>query len=463
MLFQGERIQIVNSTIKKKKKRGMNAGQMIVFSFLAMIFLGTGLLMLPVSLAEGAKPDFLTAVFTATSCTCVTGLVVVESGTHFSVFGQIVLLLLIQIGGLGFMTMAMLLFVTLGKKISLKERMIIKEAMNADSLQGMIPVLLMTCRLSFCIELIGAGLLATRFIPVFGWGKGIFYSVFHSVSAFCNAGFDIFGNGDSIAAFGSDPMVMSTLMGLILLGGLGFPVLADLLGKWRDQRRLTLHSKVVLFMTGILLSFGILLLLLLEAKSTQTLGRYSGFAKILNATFESVTLRTAGFASFNQNGLTTASKVICAIFMFIGASPASTGGGIKTTTMASVLLIVFSASRGNDSLRIFGRRLDRATVLRAVSIFVIALMVVVVLTLGLTYLEPAISFENLLFEASSALGTVGLTTGITPELRDASKGLLIIAMFIGRVGPLSLTLALAGRMNKNKVRIEYPEDRIIVG
>lgn len=452
---------------KKRQLTGsVSAGQIIVFSFVAVIMLGTILLMLPISLAPGEQPDFMTALFTATSCTCVTGLVVVESGLHYSLFGQIVLITLIQIGGLGFMTLVMLLAVILGKRISLRDRLMIRETMSASSLQGMIPVLRDACRLTFTCELGGALLLTTRFIPKFGWLKGIWYSVFHAVSAFCNAGFDVLGRGDSVSSLNGDPIVMLTLMALIVLGGLGFPVIMDVI-RTRRFSRLTLHSRVVLLMTALLLSIGFFFTLAFEAGNPATLGPMPWWKKILNAAFQTVTLRTAGFASFSQDGLTPLNKLVSSAMMFIGASPASTGGGIKTTVMACTLTLIVSAVKGSKSSVIRGRRLAQDLIYRAAAIFLIAFGAVIALTLCLTALEPmgtpGFSVENVLYEACSALGTAGLTTGITPRISTAGRLLLILAMFMGRVGPLTLTLSFTGKQNKNKVRIEYPEDHIIVG
>lgn len=426
--------------------------------------------MLPISLAPGKMPDLLTALFTATSCTCVTGLVVVETGTHFSLFGQVVILLLIQIGGLGFMTLTTLLFIALGKKITLRDRMIIQESFNAEGLQGLLKLILRVCRMVLVMELGGAVLLSTRFIPLFGWGKGAYYSLFHSVSAFCNAGFDVLGQGDSIMSLNRDPVIMITLMLLIILGGIGFPVIMDLI-KTRRFSRLELHTKVVLLVTGVLLIGGFIFFFAFEIGNPATLGdpTMTWGDKLINSMFQSVTVRTAGFASIAQGNLTAGSKLFACVLMFIGASPSSTGGGIKTTTFACVLLVIVAALKGKTSIHVLGRRLPLSLVFRAVAIFMIALMALAALALGMTVLEPVganplFTTENVIYEAVSALGTSGLTTGITPYLTVSSKLLLIAAMFMGRVGPLSLTLALSRRLSRtSKLHIEYPEDHIIVG
>lgn len=444
--------------------------QIIVLGFALVIVAGAALLMLPISLAPGKQPNLLEAFFTATSCVCVTGLVVVETGEHFSLFGQIVVITLIQIGGLGFMTLATLLLMALGKRITLKERMIIQESLNADGLQGLVRLIRQICAMVMIIELAGAVLLATRMIPRFGLGRGIFYSIFHSISAFCNAGFDVLGNGDSIVSLNGDPVVMFTLMALIVLGGLGFPVILDILKKRRFSK-LTLHSKVVLVMTAVLLGSGFLFFLASELGNPQSLGApaMSWPKKLMNALFQSVTVRTAGFAALDQNALTPDGKVISSFLMFLGASPSSTGGGVKTTTFACVILVVIAALKGKTSVSVFKRRLEMSLVLRAIAIFAVALCAAAALTLALTALEPVgieprFTLENLLFEATSALGTVGLSAGVTPLLSVGSKLLLMIAMFAGRVGPLTLTLALSRRLSRSsKVHIEYPEDRIIVG
>ena len=400
--------------------------QIIVLGFALVIVVGAALLMLPISLAPGKQPNLLEAFFTATSCVCVTGLVVVETGEHFSLFGQIVIIALIQIGGLGFMTLATLLLMALGRRITLKERMIIQESLNADGLQGLVRLIRQICAMVFII--------------------------------------------DSIVSLNGDPVIMFTLMALIVLGGLGFPVILDILKK-RRFCKLTLHSKVVLVMTALLLGSGFLFFLISELGNPQSLGdpAMSWPKKLMNALFQSVTVRTAGFASLDQNALTPDGKVISSFLMFLGASPSSTGGGVKTTTFACVILVVIAALKGKTSVSLFKRRLDMGVVLRAIAIFAVALCAAAALTLGLTALEPVgveprFTLENLLFEATSALGTVGLSAGVTPLLSVGSKLLLMAGMFAGRVGPLTLTLALSRRLSRSsKVHIEYPEDRIIVG
>jgi len=456
--------------LEKVRRFKPSPTQLIVLSFALVICAGTLLLMLPVSLAPGQHPDLMTALFTATSCTCVTGLVVVETGMHFSLFGQLVILLLIQIGGLGFMTLTTLLLIAFGKKITLRDRMIIQESFNAEGLQGLLKLILRVCRMVLVMEFGGALVLSVRMVPRFGWGRGLYYSLFHSVSAFCNAGFDVLGQGDSIRSLNNDPVVMITLMLLVVLGGLGFPVIMDLMNQ-KKFSRLELHTKVVLLVTGVLLLGGFVLFFAFEVGNPATLGDTNMLwrDKLINALFQSVTVRTAGFASFAQGDMAAGSKLLSVALMFIGASPTSTGGGIKTTTFACVLLVIVAALRGKTSIHVFGRRLPLALVLRAMAIFMIALIVLAALVLGMTVLEPTegngmFATENIIYEAASALGTAGLTTGITPYLTIPSKLLLVLAMFMGRVGPLSLTLALSRRLNRSsKLRIEYPEDHIIVG
>ena len=436
--------------------------------FLALILLGGLLLSLPIASATGKSIGLFNSFFTATSAVCVTGLVTVDTGTTLSLFGQIVLLLLIQTGGLGFMIFATLVMVLLGRRISLKNRVMIRESMSAATLSGLIRLSLWYGGMALCIELAGAALLSLRFVPLYGWGKGLYYSLFHAVSAFCNAGFDLFGHFSSLTGFIHDPLVVLTVSMLILLGGLGFSVMFECIHCHHDFRRLSLHAKLVLTVSLGLLVVGTLGFLLLERSNPATLGAegMSFGDKLLNAFFQSVTLRTAGFNTIDLGAMRESSKLWSVILMFIGASPASTGGGIKTTTFFVVMLSVIATVRQRQDYNYHHRRLAEGLVKRALALATLALSLVIMDTVVISAIEywsgGQENMVDILFEVVSAFGTVGLSTGITAGLHDVAKFMLIITMFCGRVGLLTVSMALSGGGNKASA-VRYPEDRMMVG
>jgi len=449
-------------------QRTIRPERIMALGFLCMILVGTMLLALPISTVSHHSLGFHKSLFTATSAVCVTGLVVTDTGTTFSIFGKIVILLLIQIGGLGFMIFATLVMVALGRRISLRNRVLIRESMNMTNLSGLVRLSKWFSMLALLIELGGALLLSIRFIPRFGLEKGILYSVFHAVSAFCNAGFDLFGHYESLAQFQRDPTVLLTLTMLIVLGGLGFSVLTEFLHFRFHFNKYSLHTKLVLVITALLLGLGMVLMLALEWDNPQTLGNEAlGIGdRLVNALFQSTTLRTAGFATVDQARLTDSSKLISVIFMFIGASPASTGGGVKTTTMSVVALLIVSVIRGRDSVNVFGKQLPTNTVKRALTIVVISLGIVLVCTCALSISERATgkNMLDLVFEATSAFATVGLSATGTQTLNGFSQSLLIPIMYFGRVGPLTMAFALASRMDNNpRNRMHFPEEKIMIG
>ena len=448
--------------------RTIRPERVMALGFLLVILTGALLLTLPIAANDNRSVGFHNALFTATSAVCVTGLIVVDTADAYTFFGQVVIISLIQIGGLGFMVFATLLMIALGRRISLKNRVLIRESMGANNLSGLVRLSKWFALLAIIIELLGACILSIRFIPMVGVQKGIWYSLFHAISSFCNAGFDILGGFRSLTNFQHDPLVLLTIAGLIILGGMGFAVLTELLQSRFRFHKLTLHSKLVVCGTVGLLVGGTLLILVLEWGNPGTLGEPSlGVGdKVLNAFFQSTTLRTAGYASVNQALLTDSSKLISVILMFIGASPASTGGGVKTTTMGVVMLLVLSVVRGRDTVGIFGKQLSIATVRRALTIVVISLGIVLVCTMALSISEHGTGKDiiDLVFEATSAFGTVGVTSVNTPTLNQFSQALLIPVMFFGRVGPLTLALALASKLENNpKNRIHYPEEKIMIG
>lgn len=441
--------------------------QILALGFAAVILIGGLLLMLPISSANGASTPFVDCLFTSTSAVCVTGLVTVDTGTHWSIFGQIVIMLLIQTGGLGFMTFATFFMFLFGKRISLRERLIMQEAYNAFNIQGMVKLMLYVLGITLTIEGIGALILSTKFIPDFGWKRGIYFSIFHAVSAFCNAGFDLLGpysgKFSNLTSYANSATVSLTIGGLIVTGGLGFAVITELIHT-RNIRRLSLHSKVVLTVTSILILTGAILFFLLENGNPKTMGTMTIKGKILSSIFASITPRTAGFNTISTSDMTIGGKFLTTILMFIGASPGSTGGGIKTSTAALLFMTVISVIKGREDTEIFQRKINKSLVYRAVTITLISFALVVLVTLVLSITQKGyFNFIDFLYESTSAFGTVGLSLGLTPKLTAIGKVAIILTMYAGRVGPLTLTLAFARRQQTASNAIKYPEDKILVG
>lgn len=435
----------------------LNPPRVLALGFLGLIFVGGLLLNLPLASANNQSIGWLDAFFTSASAVCVTGLVVVNTAEHWSIFGQVIILLLIQIGGLGIMTMATIAALLLGKKISLKERLIIKEQMNLETLTGLVKLTLYVTMATFTIEAIGAIILSFKFIPQFGMVKGIWFSVFHSISAFCNAGFDIIGN--SFMSYTDSPLTIITLSVLIIIGGTGFAVLHDLVTN-RKWNRLTLHTKLVMTMSASLLVLGAAFIFVLEYSNSETLGQMSLWQKTYSSFFASVVPRTAGFNSIDVAAMRESSVFLTIILMFIGGSPGSTAGGVKTATIGVVLMATISIIRGQKDIEIYERRLNPETILKSLAIVTVGMGMVVFISFLLT-ISHSINFLDLLFEATSAFATVGLTRGITPELSSFGKFVIMGTMYAGRVGPL--TMAFAVGYNKKHKRFRYSEGHIIVG
>ena len=447
-------------------KRSIRPERVLSLGFLSLIIIGTILLSLPIASVTKQSIGLHNALFTATSSVCVTGLIVLDTGTAFTLFGRTVVLLLIQIGGLGLMIFATLVMIALGRRISLRNRVLIRESMNTTSLSGLIRLIKWFTIMAFSFELLGAIVLSFRFIPKYGLLKGIENSVFHSVSAFCNAGFDLFGGFKSIADFAGDPLVVLTMAVLTILGGLGFFVILEMYQNRLRFKKFSLHTKLVLIVTATLLLLGLILTVTIEWDNPATLGNMTFSQKLLNGFFQSVTMRTAGFSTINQSLLTDSSKLIAVIFMFIGASPASTGGGVKTTTIAVLVFVVFSIVRAHDSVVVFGKQIPVNVFKRALTIVLISVFIVIVCACALSLAErnTGMPMIDLIFEATSAFGTVGLSTAGTPQLSVFSQILLIPVMFFGRVGPLTLAFALANRLEHNaKNRLHYPEEKPMIG
>lgn len=440
----------------------VNATRLLPLGFLAVVLFGALLLTLPAATADGGSIGFFTALFTATSAVCVTGLSIVETGIVFSLFGQIVILFLIQIGGLGFVAIITLLSVALGRRITLKERMLIKEAMNENNIGGMVSLILWVIKMTFACEFAGAALLSIRFIGDFGPLKGIYYAVFHSISAFCNAGFDVLGEGVSVSRYAADPLVSLTLSALVIIGGLGFGVINDIV-RVRRFSRLRLHTKLVIVVTSILLASGMLITLALEWDNPATLGAMNIPQKLLAAFFQSMTFRTAGFFTVSQQALEPATKLVGTILMFMGAAPASTGGGMKITTVAVLVLLTASIIRGRKEATVFRRTVPLDIIRRAIAICMTGLAMLLLGTLLISAMHPETALIDVLFECVSALCTVGLSAAGTANFCAAAQFVIIILMFIGRVGPLTMTLAVGMRQSSAVSSLRLPEENVTIG
>ncbi|OMC68146.1 Trk family potassium uptake protein [Paenibacillus odorifer] len=433
--------------------------QILVLGFASIILIGALLLMLPISSTSGNSVEFIDALFTSTSATCVTGLVVLDTGTSFTIFGKTVIMILIQIGGLGFMTMATLFSLVLKRKISLRDRLILQEAMNQGSMEGIVRLIRRVLIYSLVIEGCAAVLLSIRWAFDMPLGKAIYYGIFHAVSMFNNAGFDIFGDFRSLTDYVYDPLVNIIVMFLIVSGGIGFIVMSDLV-EFRVTRRLSLHSKVVLSTSTGLILIGALVIFIFEFTNTRTLGSLNFGGKILSAFFQSVSPRTAGANTVDIAGLRQATQFFIVILMFIGASPGSTGGGIKTTTFTMMIGAVIAMLRGREDVVLFRYRLAQERIYKALTITLLALLLIASVSMILSTTEDS-NFLAILFETTSAFATVGLTMGLTPELSAIGKILLCLTMFAGRLGPLTLAYALGPKQGKPLYK--YPEGKIIIG
>lgn len=445
---------------KKNPLKTISPTRIIVSSFALIIFTGACLLSLPIASNDGNSIGFLNALFTATSATCVTGLVIADTLTQWTLFGQIIILFLIQVGGLGIVTLATFFSVLLGRKISMKGKILAQESISDYSFADVVRMIKSVIKITVCVELIGAVLLATSFVPRFG-ARGIYMSIFHSISAFCNAGFDLIGNYRSLTQFNGDPIVIYTIALLIITGGLGFIVWKDLYD-FRQTRTLYLHTKLVLLISACLIVFGTIFFFVSEHTNPETMGPLNFFEKINAAVFHSVTCRTAGYNSLPLNEMSEMSKVMSILLMFIGAGPGSTGGGIKVTTFGILVMAMLSNIKGNDETVVLRRRVSQVVVNKALTIAGLSMVLIFIMTVIIISVEK-LAFINVLYEVTSAFGTVGLSTGITPGLHSISKIMLIFTMFLGRVGPLSFAVAIAMRENKKLQNAVYPEGKIMVG
>lgn len=443
-------------------KSGMSYTQIIALGYFLMVLAGALLLMLPFAARSGERTDFLTALFTATTSTCVTGLVVADTATHWSLFGQLVILLLIQVGGMGFITMGVVFAMLLKKKITLSVRELVQESMNANQVGGMVRLVRQVFLGTMLIEGAGALLLSIRFIPQFGVKKGIYYSIFHAISAFCNAGIDLMGTVSgpysSLTDYAADPLVSLVICALIIIGGIGFFVWGDVRKHKLHWKKYALHTKLALSMTFLLLFGGTLLFYLLEQKNT--LEHMNMGEGMLAAFFDAVTARTAGFNTTDTAALSSSSKLLTILLMLIGGSPGSTAGGIKTVTVMVLAVYVWSNLRSEKGCNVFGRRLLDDDIKKASNVLIISLMLAMTAALVMSAIET-LPIEDIMFEVFSAIGTVGMTTGITRSLSTASRLILILLMYCGRIGSMSFALSFTER--KRVAPIQLPSEKVMIG
>lgn len=447
----------------KRRGRALSPTKIIAVTFLILILTGAFLLTLPAATRDGQGCDFLRALFTATSATCVTGLTPFDTYTQWSGFGQGVLLCLIEVGGLGFMSMATLFVFLLRRRIGLKQRMVMAQALSLNDMEGVVRLQRTVIFGSLSVEALGAAILAAYFTPRFGFGKALWLGVFHSVSAFCNAGFDVFGflePGASLMTFQNDPLVLLTLGALVVIGGLGFLVWEELAER-KPLGRMSVYTRLVLSTTGALLLAGWVLTCLLEWNNPDTLGNMPVWEKLLNGFFQSVTLRTAGFAAVDQGKLTEGGKAVSMVIMLIGGSSGSTAGGLKTVTFVVLVLFIWARLRGRSTVCAFRRTIPESQVLDAMTIAIAMLILAMFGAVFICATSP-VGFTNALYEAISALATVGLTADTTLRLSVPAQWLIILYMYFGRVGILTISLGfLTG--DRAAERFRYAQTSLLIG
>ena len=450
--------------MKKSRRSGakskLSPTQVIAITFAVIILVGAVLLSLPVAAKSRESAGFLKALFTSTSATCVTGLVMFDTGSQWSVFGQVVIITLIELGGLGFMSAASMVVFLFRRKVGLRQRMLMAQALSVDDMQEVVKLQKWVILGSLAIQLTGALILMARFWPEHGFARAVAWGAFHSISAFCNAGFDIFGTGQSLVTLNNDPVVLITLILLIGIGGLGFFVWEEVV-RLRRFKKFSVYTKLVLLMSLILFVVGAVLTLVLEWNNPGTLGTMGPGQKVLNACFQSATLRTAGFAAVDQGALADGTKAMSIVLMLIGGSSGSTAGGVKTVTFLVLLLFVWNRARGKNSVTVFRRSIPAEKVMDAMTIVTIVTGLAMVGALVICATSP-IGFADALFEAVSALATVGITTGVTTALSIPAQILIIIFMYFGRVGVLTISLGfLMG--NKAEDRFRYAYTNLLIG
>lgn len=438
----------------------LNPPKILVLGFAIIILIGTLLLTLPIATEDGNGLSFLDALFTATSATCVTGLVVVDTGDTFTMFGELAILSLIQVGGLGFMTFGTFLFILLGKKISLKERLLLKEAFNNVSLAGLVKLVKRIIIFTALLEITGGIILSIRFSTEMPTGTAIYYGFFHSISNFNNAGFDLMGGFKGLTSYVGDPVVVLTICTLITLGGLGFIVINELY-EYRVTRCLSVHTKIVLLATILLTTGAAFLIYIFENGNSKTIGNLTEWGKILGSFYQAVTPRTAGSNTLSIGDLTHSTLFLIVFLMFIGAGSGSTAGGIKLTTFMVLIATVWSQIRGKVDVVLFRRRIVTETILKSMTVAFCGMVIVVMVTIILSITEPGHAFLMYLFEATSAFGTVGLSMGLTPDLSPIGRLVIVLTMFAGRLGPLTLAFAITKRNNLEA--FQHPKGNIMIG
>lgn len=448
---------------KIQERRRFSAVQLLALGFFLLILVGGSLLSLPIFSRSGEFTNYLDSLFTATSAVCVTGLTTLNTAEHWNEWGQLLIMVLIELGGLGFMTMPVLMYFILRRKISLHTRMLLQEALNLDEMSGAIRLMLYIIKFAATIQIIGAILLSIQFVPEFGWRKGIFFGIFHSVSSFCNAGFDLLG--DSLVPYQKNPFVLLVVSGLIIAGGFGFIVWRDVLG-YRKNRLLSLHTKLALWVTGILLAGGMLLFFITENNAASLTTGTNFFERLANTFFMSVTPRTAGYYSIDYMQMTNAGLIVTMFLMYIGGTSGSTAGGLKTTTFGVLCIQIISIFKGRSRAEFQERTIRSAVVFRAFTLFFLTFFLCVAAIIILTITEniPETSgVEYVAFEVFSAFGTVGLTMGLTPDLTVVGKLIIMLLMYIGRVGIYTVGFSLMTKANQQEAKFKYPEESIMIG
>ena len=448
--------------MKKRVRKRLSPVQLIAAVFFILILFGGSLLTLPFFSRSGESTHFIDALFTATSAVCVTGLTTLNTAEHWNSAGQFLIMTLIEIGGLGFMMIPILFFAIAKKKISFSMRIVLKEALNLEEMSGVIKLMIYILKFAVVIQVIGAVALSVVFIPEFGWAKGIWFSIFHAVSSFCNAGFDLLG--DSLLADQTNVYLIMVVSALIIAGGLGFIVWRDILSYHR-VKKITLHSKVALSVTALLLIGGFILFLITE-RNGLTLVKGTFTERLANTFFMSVTPRTAGYYSIDYLQMSHAGLILTMFLMYIGGTSGSTAGGLKTTTLGILLIQMHAMFKGKTRAEAFGRTIRQAAVLRALTLFFVtlSLCVVAIMVLSVTETIPKTSgIEYIAFEVFSAFGTVGLTMGLTPDLTLIGKLVIISLMYIGRVGVMTVVFSLLVKANRAEANYKYPEESIMLG
>lgn len=446
----------------KKKYAPLSPPKILSFGFAIITILGAFLLTLDPAAADGKRIGIIDAFFTATSATCVTGLAVLDTGTQFSLFGQIVILILIQLGGLGFTTMGTLIALAFNRRISLRDRLVLQEAMNHNTLEGLVSLIRRVILYTLVIEGAGALLLTVRWAFDMPLSQAAYYGVFHSISVFNNAGFDLFGSVhgpfSGLSEYVSDPFTNIVMMALIFLGGIGFIVISDVLN-FRRTHRLSLHSKVVLTVSVSLIIAGAFLIFIMEFANPDTLHPLSLIDRIFASFFHSISARSGGISTVSIAEMENSTQFLLILFMFIGAAPGSTGGGIKVTVFAILLGAIYAMVRGRTDIVLFRNRLSKASIIRAITQTWLALFLVIFVAMILSAIEDR-DFLKLLFEATSAFATAGFSLDLTPILTNTSKIILCFVMFLGRIGPVTLAYALT---KPGKEPYRFPEGKIIIG